>query len=159
MRLTSGIIFVDLGTEYCILLPFLWSLNLTFNTSGCWQFIYSPKTCSQTKTYRTFCVDQRLRIPERDIYTYPDVVVVEKPIQLQTGRTDTIMNLCFIAEALSKSTQDYDRGEKFVAYRTIENFQEYLFSISTGFMSTTTSKLRHISGFCQNMTILRSLYL
>jgi Uma2 family endonuclease len=27
---------------------------------------------------------------------------------------------------LSKSTQDYDRGEKFVAYRRIESFQEYL---------------------------------
>ncbi|WP_416674491.1 Uma2 family endonuclease [Egbenema bharatensis] len=78
------------------------------------------------KPYEAFHVDQRLWIPERNLYTYPDVVVVEKPIQLQTGRTDTIVNPCFIAEVLSKSTQDYDRGEKFVAYRTIENFQEYL---------------------------------
>jgi len=31
-----------------------------------------------------------------------------------------------IAEVLSKSTQDYDRGEKFVAYRTIDSFCEYL---------------------------------
>jgi Uma2 family endonuclease len=84
------------------------------------------KLALKQKNYRTFYVDQRLWIPERDIYTYPDVVVVEKPIQLQTGRTDTIVNPCFIAEILSKSTQDYDRGEKFVAYRTIENFQEYL---------------------------------
>jgi Uma2 family endonuclease len=84
------------------------------------------KLALKQKNYRTFYVDQRLWIPERDIYTYPDVVVVEKPIQLQTGRTDTIVNPCFIAEVLSKSTQDYDRGEKFVAYRTIENFQEYL---------------------------------
>jgi Uma2 family endonuclease len=27
---------------------------------------------------------------------------------------------------LSKSTQNYDRGEKFLAYRSIENFKEYL---------------------------------
>lgn len=61
-------------------------------------------------------------------------MVVDKPLQLQAGRTDTVMNPCFIAEVLSKSTQDYDpcgiceaaRGEKFVAYRTIENFKEYL---------------------------------
>ena len=39
---------------------------------------------------------------------------------------DTIVNPCFIAEVLSKSTQNYDRGEKFVAYRTIPTFQEYL---------------------------------
>ncbi|MGF1482381.1 MAG: Uma2 family endonuclease [Cyanophyceae cyanobacterium] len=31
-----------------------------------------------------------------------------------------------IAEVLSKSTQSYDRDEKFTAYRTILTFQEYL---------------------------------
>jgi len=36
------------------------------------------------------------------------------------------MNPCFGAEVLSKSTQNYDRGEKFVAYRTIPKLQEYL---------------------------------
>lgn len=60
------------------------------------------------------------------LYTYPDVMVLDKPIQLQSGRTDTVINPCFIAEVLSKSTQNYDRGEKFVSYRTIESFREYL---------------------------------
>lgn len=78
------------------------------------------------KSYEVFHVDQRLWIPNRTLYTYPDVMVVEKPLQLQTGRTDTVVNPCFIAEVLSKSTQDYDHGEKFVAYRTIETFREYL---------------------------------
>jgi Uma2 family endonuclease len=36
------------------------------------------------------------------------------------------MNPCFIAEVLSKSTQNYDRSEKFAAYRSIPCFQEYL---------------------------------
>jgi len=76
--------------------------------------------------YRVFATDQRLWIPEPSLYTYPDVMVLEKPIELQPGRTDTIMNPCFVAEVLSKSTQDYDRGEKFVSYRTIESFREYL---------------------------------
>jgi Uma2 family endonuclease len=53
-------------------------------------------------------------------------MVVEKPLQLKTGRTDTVINPCFIAEVLSKSTQGYDHGEKFSAYRTIESFREYL---------------------------------
>jgi Uma2 family endonuclease len=78
------------------------------------------------KPYRIFITDQRLWIPNRNLYTYPDVMVVEKPLQPQTGRADTIINPCFIAEVLSKSTQDYDRGEKFSAYRTIESFREYL---------------------------------
>ncbi len=53
-------------------------------------------------------------------------MVVEKPIQFQTGRTDTLINPCFIAKVLSKSTQDYDHGEKFAAYRTLPSFREYL---------------------------------
>jgi len=78
------------------------------------------------KPYRIFVTDQRLWIRDRNLYTYPDVMVIEKPLQLQTGRTDTVMNPCFIAEVLSKSTQDYDHGEKFSAYRTIDSFREYL---------------------------------
>lgn len=78
------------------------------------------------KPYETFHVDQRLWIPEVSLYTYPDVMVAPKPIELQTGRTDTVVSPCFIAETLSKSTQNYDRSEKFAAYRNISNFQEYL---------------------------------
>jgi Uma2 family endonuclease len=84
------------------------------------------KLALKGKSYRTFYTDQRLWIPERNLYTYPDVMIVEKPLQLQTGRTDTIINPIMIAEVLSKSTQDYDRGEKFVSYRTIDSFREYL---------------------------------
>jgi Uma2 family endonuclease len=78
------------------------------------------------KPYRTFIADQRLWIPDRNLYTYPDIMVIEKPLQLQAGRTDTVTNPCFIAEVLSKSTQGYDHSEKFSAYRTIESFREYL---------------------------------
>jgi Uma2 family endonuclease len=78
------------------------------------------------KPYEVFHVDQRLWIPEPNLYNYPDVMVVSKPIELQIGRKDTVVNPCFIAEILSKSTQNYDRSEKFSAYRTIDSFQEYL---------------------------------
>jgi Uma2 family endonuclease len=84
------------------------------------------KLALKGKPYRTFYTDQRLWVPDRSLYTYPDVMVVEKPLQLQTGRTDTVINPCFIAEVLSKSTQDYDHGEKFSTYRTIDSFREYL---------------------------------
>jgi Uma2 family endonuclease len=84
------------------------------------------KSALKGKDYRTFYVDQRLWIPEVSLYTYPDVMVLSKPLQLQTGCKDTVINPCFIAEVLSKSTQNYDRSEKFIAYRTIPTFQEYL---------------------------------
>lgn len=84
------------------------------------------KLALKGKSYRIFYADRRLWFPDRHLYTYPDVMVVEKPMHLQAGRNDTITNPVMIAEVLSKSTQDYDRGEKFVAYRTIESFREYL---------------------------------
>ncbi len=84
------------------------------------------KSALKGKDYRIFYADQRLRIPAVNLYTYPDVMVVPKPLELQTGRRDTVVNPCFIAEVLSKSTQNYDRSEKFAAYRTIPTFQEYL---------------------------------
>jgi Uma2 family endonuclease len=76
--------------------------------------------------YRVFVADQRLWIPDRQIYTYPDVMVVQGDLQYQPGRTDTIINPLMIAEVLSPSTKDDDRGDKFQAYRTIPTFQEYV---------------------------------
>lgn len=78
------------------------------------------------KPYSIFVADQRLWIPTRKLYTYPDVMVVPRPLERQQGRTDTITNPVMIAEVLSKSTKSYDRDEKFSAYRTIPTFQEYL---------------------------------
>ena len=84
------------------------------------------KLALKGKPYRTFSSDQRLWVPQLNNYTYPDVMVVAKPIELQSGRTDTITNPLLIAEVLSKGTRAYDRDEKFAAYRSIPSFQEYL---------------------------------
>ena len=78
------------------------------------------------KSYQAFMTDQRLWIPQRRIYTYPDVMAVASPLELQEGRKDTLTNPILIAEVLSKSTQSYDRGGKFAAYRTIPSVQEYI---------------------------------
>jgi Uma2 family endonuclease len=76
--------------------------------------------------YEVFVADQRLWIPQRRIYTYPDAMVVQGNLIYQEGRKDTITNPVLIVEVLSKSTRNYDQGEKFVAYRTIATFQEYM---------------------------------
>ncbi len=76
--------------------------------------------------YCIFVTDQRLWLPERDIYTYPDVMVTQRPPELKPGRKDTVMNPILIAEVLSDSTAPYDRGEKFAAYRSLPTLQEYV---------------------------------
>lgn len=76
--------------------------------------------------YKVFFADQRLWIPQKRINTYPDVMVVAGELEFLEGRKDTITNPLMIVEVLSKSTKNYDRDEKFAAYRTIPSFKEYL---------------------------------
>lgn len=86
----------------------------------------SLKLGLQETNYDIFFSDQRVWIPEKNIYTYPDIFIVKGDLELQVGRNDTVMNPCFIAEVLSDSTQYYDKNDKFQAYRTILTFQEYV---------------------------------
>ncbi|WP_416670958.1 Uma2 family endonuclease [Egbenema bharatensis] len=90
------------------------------------NLIYLLKSVLRGQPYSIFVTDQRLWIPDLDLYTYPDVMVIQRPLELKPGRKDTVTNPVLIAEVLSDSTQGYDRGEKFAAYRTIPTFQEYL---------------------------------
>jgi Uma2 family endonuclease len=53
------------------------------------------------------------------------MIISGKP-EFFNNRQDIVINPRVIIEVLSKSTQDYDREDKFQAYRTISTFQEYL---------------------------------
>ena len=78
------------------------------------------------KDYRIYIGDVKVWIPRYRQYTYPDVMVVQgEPIYAGKGES-IIMNPILIAEVLSKSTQNYDQGEKFKYYRSIPEMQEYV---------------------------------
>lgn len=70
--------------------------------------------------------DLRVRVSPTGLYTYPDVVIVCNTPTFADDKNDTLANPTLIVEVLSKSTKDYDRGEKFEQYRTIESFKEYV---------------------------------
>ncbi|MDB9374571.1 Uma2 family endonuclease [Nodularia sphaerocarpa] len=78
------------------------------------------------QNYRVFMGDVRLWIPQKRIYTYPDVMILADEPEFFNNRKDIIVNPQVIFEVLSKSTKGYDRENKFEAYRTISTFQEYL---------------------------------
>ena len=78
------------------------------------------------KKYRVFIGDVRLWIPQFKEYTYPDVIVTDgKPIYAGKNNT-TVTNPLLIVEVLSKSTKNYDQGDKFTFYRSIPQFKEYV---------------------------------
>jgi Uma2 family endonuclease len=60
-------------------------------------------------------------------YRYPDVVVVcSEPIIEKIQGQEMLVNPRIIIEVLSPSTARYDYSAKFIAYQSIESFQEYL---------------------------------
>ncbi len=83
-------------------------------------------TAFRQKPYEVFTSDLRLWISQYRKGTYPDVMVIaDKPV-FNDNRTDEVLNPCLIVEVLSKSTEGYDRGDKFLYYRSIPEFREYL---------------------------------
>ncbi|PZD74789.1 hypothetical protein C1752_00886 [Acaryochloris thomasi RCC1774] len=77
------------------------------------------------RAYKVYIGDVKLWIPRYRLYAYPDVMVIKgDPIYAEPGTT-TVMNPMLIVEVLSKSTRNYDLGEKFQAYRSVPDLQEY----------------------------------
>lgn len=87
------------------------NLNMALRKKGC----------------RTMSSDQRILTRHTDgLYSYPDIVIVCGKPQFSDLYKDTVMNPVVIVEVLSKSTEAYDRGDKFLLYRQLESLKEYV---------------------------------
>ncbi|EKQ67315.1 hypothetical protein OsccyDRAFT_3572 [Leptolyngbyaceae cyanobacterium JSC-12] len=84
------------------------------------------KFALRQQPYKVFIRDVRLWIPTWRLFTYPDVMLIAGEPAFYPERTDTVTNPQMIVEVLSESTRNYDQGDKFDAYRTIPEFQEYV---------------------------------
>ena len=74
------------------------------------------------KKCKPFNSDQRIHIPSNSLFTYPDIsIICGEVITLNNALNPTV-----IIEVLSKSTKNYDRGEKFKLYRDIQTLKEYI---------------------------------
>jgi Uma2 family endonuclease len=68
--------------------------------------------------------DLRVKTPS-GLYTYPDVMLVCGDEEL-IADDETITNPVLLAEVLSASTAEYDRGQKFDLYSSIPTLRDYL---------------------------------
>ena len=80
----------------------------------------------QDSSCEPFGSDMRIWIADHQLCTYPDLAVICGEPLFYANRNDTITNPVLIVEVLSPSTEDYDRGRKFQAYRTLPSLQDYL---------------------------------
>ena len=69
--------------------------------------------------------DTQIPVPAFNLYTYPDAVIAWPP-RFYRRPKGALMNPKVIFEALSPSTEAYDRGDKFRFYRSLETFEEYV---------------------------------
>ena len=72
--------------------------------------------------------DMKVRVPDGagTLITYPDVSALCGEPELLDDSRDVLLNPQVIFEVLSKSSESYDRGEKFRRYRLIPSLQDYL---------------------------------
>lgn len=73
-----------------------------------------------------FNSDVKLHIESTNAYVYPDCMVVCGEIEKSEHDENAVKNPVLIVEVLSKSTADYDRGDKFFLYRKIPELREYV---------------------------------
>jgi Uma2 family endonuclease len=84
------------------------------------------RTQLRERDCRVYASDMRVDLRERNLFAYPDVVVICGQPQFPDARRDNLRNPMVIVEVLSPSTEGYDRGIKFIKYRRIESLQEYV---------------------------------
>ncbi|EAZ89232.1 Uma2 family endonuclease [Crocosphaera chwakensis] len=90
------------------------------------NLIFCLKLALNQTNCRVQSSDLRVWIPEYKRGVYPDVMVISEDPVFNENRQDEIINPCLIFEVLSPSTSSYDRGDKFLYYRSIPYLKEYI---------------------------------
>lgn len=80
-----------------------------------------PRTC------RISTSDMKVRIEASDLTTFPDVSVVCGDAQASALDPNALVNPTLLVEVTSKSTEDYDRGDKLSHYRQLPSLRAVLF--------------------------------
>ncbi|HKC66143.1 MAG TPA: Uma2 family endonuclease, partial [Pyrinomonadaceae bacterium] len=93
----------------------------------CFNLAVSVGTQLKDTPCRGFSPNMKVRAGKSGLYAYPDLMVVcDEPI-FHDEQRDVVTNPTVIFEVLSRSTEAYDRGEKFLRYRSeIETLRDYV---------------------------------
>ncbi len=71
--------------------------------------------------------DLKVRIEATDLSTFPDVTVTCANRQTSKIDPNAVINPTLIVEVTSRSTEDYDRGEKLNHYKQLDSLQAVIF--------------------------------
>ncbi|HKO57270.1 MAG TPA: Uma2 family endonuclease [Thermoanaerobaculia bacterium] len=74
---------------------------------------------------RAYDADLRVRTLS-GLATYPDVTVICGPSERDAVDPQAVTNPALIVEVLSRSTEEYDAGDKFEHYKTVASLRQYV---------------------------------
>ncbi len=74
----------------------------------------------------TMTSDQRVHVPTTRLYTYPDVTVACGERRYDDGDPPSLLNPTLLVEVTSDTSEDFDRGTKFLHYQAIAELREYV---------------------------------
>lgn len=78
------------------------------------------------KGCHVFISDQRISAREGERYVYADAVVACGGARMEAQTSDVLANPKVIVEVLSRSTEAYDRGDKWESYQRLPSLTDYL---------------------------------
>ena len=81
---------------------------------------------ARRKGCQLFIADMKVHVEAANSFFYPDILVTCDPRDRSAEASHVKRHPLLIVELLSPSTEAYDRGNKFAAYRTLAALQEYV---------------------------------
>jgi Uma2 family endonuclease len=82
---------------------------------------------AQLRDCRCRAYDAGLRVRTRSgLSTYPDVTVICGPTERDEADPQAVTNPALIIEVLSRSTEEYDAGDKFEHYKALPSLRQYV---------------------------------
>jgi len=90
------------------------------------NFYLHFKLKMRNQNYKVYMGDVKLWLQRYQIYTYPDIMVIQGEPTYQGNGTTQVTNPLMIVEVLSKSTINYDKPDKFRFYRSLPELKEYI---------------------------------
>jgi Uma2 family endonuclease len=94
-------------------------ITISFNVTK----LFADKLRGKCRAYQS---EMKVWIDEIGTFFYPDVTVVCGERKFHKGKRDIVENPILLVEVLSRSTEEYDKNDKFLTYRNIPSFQEYV---------------------------------
>lgn len=93
----------------------------------CLNLIGELYSQTRNRPCRVFTGDARVKVSPTGMYTYPDISALCGEPRFENFKgIDTVLNPSVIIEVLSRTTEAYDREDKFEHYSRLESLQEYV---------------------------------